>query len=211
MGTGEHDGRGGESPAAERLRRLAAHERRWMKSLALWAARRRHGIGEGDTAFGYARAQAATSYGLVFVFALETVGVSFMLAPYPAAHLVMLVLDLYTVALVLGLHAAAVTRPHVVGPGGVRVRHRASLDLRIAPELIASARVETRFPDANRSEEGVLEVAVAAQTSLTLELVRPVTAVGLWGRRRRVRTVRMHADEPVAAVAAIRALLPADR
>ncbi|MFD8983599.1 hypothetical protein [Streptomyces sp. NPDC059564] len=193
--------------APDRLRRLAAHERRWMRSLALWAVRRRDGVGEGDTAFGYARAQAPTSYGLVFVFAVETVGVSFLLAPYPAAHLVMLVLDLYTVLLVLGLHAAAVTRPHVVGPGGVRVRYRASLDLWVPAALIASARVETRFPDANRVEEGVLEVAVAAQTSVTLELARPVTAVGLWGRRRRVRSVRLHADEPRAAVAAVRELL----
>ncbi|MEV7725257.1 hypothetical protein AB0P15_11050 [Streptomyces sp. NPDC087917] len=165
--------------------------------------------GAGDTAVGYARAQAPTSYGLVFVFAVETVGVSFLLAPYPVAHLVMLPPGLYTVFLVLGLHAAAVTRPHVVGPGGVRVRHRAPLDLRIPLELIARVAVDVRFPDANRSEDGVLDVAVASQTSLTLTLVRPVTAVSLWGERRRVRTVRCHADDPRAAVAAIRALLPA--
>lgn len=181
-----------------------------MTSLGLWVARRRHGVGEGDVAVGYARAQAPTAYGLVFVFAVETVGVSFMLADYPVAHLIMLLLDLYTVFLVLGLHAAAVTRPHVVGPGGLRVRRGAGLDLWIPLDRIASARYDLRFPDANKSEDGVLEVAVASQTSITVELTRPVTAVSLLGRRTEVRTVRCHADEPRAAVAALKKLLPVD-
>lgn len=189
-------------------RRLAAHEGRWMASLGLWVARRSHGVGDGDIAVGYARAQAPTAYGLVFV--IETVGVSFMLAPYPVAHLVMLLVDLYTVFLVLGLHAAAVTRPHVVGPGGLRVRRGTRLDLRIPLKLIASARHDLRFPDANKSDDGVLDVAVASQTSITVELAQPVTAVSLWGRRTEVRTIRCHADEPQTAVAAIKKLLPGD-
>lgn len=179
-----------------------------MASLGLWVTRRSHGVGATDIAVGYARAQAPTAYGLVFVFVVETVGVSFMLAAYPAAHLVMLLLDLYTVCLVLGLHAAAVTRPHVVGSGELRVRRGARLDLRIPLDRISSARHDLRFPDANKSEAGVLDVAVASQTSITIELTRPVTAVSLLGRRTEVHTVRVHADEPKAAVAAIKKLLP---
>ncbi|MEU7553766.1 hypothetical protein AB0B01_15710 [Streptomyces sp. NPDC044571] len=189
---------------AAQARQLLAHEGRWMRSLGLWAARRRHGVGPADTALGYARAQAPTSYGLVFVFAVETVGVSFMLAAYPVAHLVMLVLDLYTVCLVLGLHAAAVTRPHVLGPGGLRVRRGAGLDLWIPAERIESVRYDLRFPDGKKTEDGVLEVAVASQTSLTIELSQPVTAVSLLGRRTEVHTVRCHADDPKAAVTAIK-------
>ncbi|MFD6504693.1 hypothetical protein [Streptomyces goshikiensis] len=191
-------------------RRLVAHEGRWMASLGLWVARRSHGVGDADIAVGYARAQAPAAYGLVFVFVVETVGVSFMLAAYPVAHLVMLLLDLYTVFLVLGLHAAAVTRPHVVGPGELRIRRGARLDLRIPLERIASARYDLRFPDANKSEDGVLDAAIASQTSITIELTQPVTTVSLLGRRAEVHTVRCHADEPQTAVAAIKKLLPAD-
>lgn len=191
-------------------RLLAAHEGRWMASLGLWVARRSHGVGEADIAVGYARAQAPTAYGLVFVFVVETLGVSFMLAAYPVAHLVMLLLDLYTVLLVLGLHAAAVTRPHVVGPGELRVRRGARLDLRIPLERIASARYDLRFPDANKSEDGVLDVAIASQTSITIELTQPVTTVSLLGQRAEVHTVRCHADEPQAAVTAIKKLLPVE-
>ncbi|MFD0268676.1 hypothetical protein ACFVGY_19220 [Streptomyces sp. NPDC127106] len=192
-------------------RRLAAHEGRWMTSLGLWMVRRSHGVGEADIAVGYARAQAAMAYGMVFVFVVETVGVSFLLAEYPDIHLVMLVLDLYTVLMVLGLHAAAVTRPHVVGPGELRIRRGARLDLRIPLERIASARYDLRFPDANKSEDGVLDVAIASQTSITIELTQPVTVVSLLGRRTEVHTVRCHADEPQAAIAAIKKLLPVDR
>ncbi|MFF3212837.1 hypothetical protein ACFYYB_19470 [Streptomyces sp. NPDC002886] len=192
-----------------RARRLAAHEGRWMASLGLWATRRGHGVGAGDTAVGYARAQASTMYGMVFFFSIETVGVSFMLAAYPVAHLVMLILDLYTVVLVLGLHAAAVTRPHVVGQGELRVRRGARLDLRIPLDRIESVRHDLRFPDANKSEDGVLEVVIASQTSITVTLTESVTVVSLWGRRTQVRTVHCHADDPRTAVAAIRQLLPA--
>ncbi|MCX4775829.1 hypothetical protein [Streptomyces sp. NBC_01264] len=193
-----------------RARRLAAHEGRWMASLGMWATRRAHGVGDEDVAVGYARAQASTMYGMVFFFAIETVGVSFMLAAHPVAHLVMLLLDLYTVFLVLGLHAAAVTRPHVVRPGELRVRRGARLDLRIPLDRIESVRHDLRFPGANRSEDGVLDVAVASQTSITVTLTEPVTAVDLWGRGTQVRTVRCHADDPRTAVAAIRKLLPAE-
>ncbi|MFI6702016.1 hypothetical protein ACIBJC_24125 [Streptomyces sp. NPDC050509] len=171
-------------------------------------ARRTDGVGDADIAVGYARAQAPTSYGLVFVLVVETVGVSFMLVDVPVAHLSMLILDLYMVFLVLGLHAAAVTRPHVVGPGGLRVRRGAGLDLWIPLERIVSARYDLRFPHADKSEDGVLEVAIASQTSITVELDRPVTAISLLGRRTEVRTVHCHADEPQAAVEAIRKFLP---
>ncbi|MET9608132.1 hypothetical protein ABZZ17_24215 [Streptomyces sp. NPDC006512] len=202
--------RRGISGLGARMRRLAAHERRWMTSLGLWLARRTDGVGGADVAVGYARAQAPTAYGLIFVFVVETVGVSFMLAEYPVAHLLMLFLDLYTVCLVVGLHAAAVTRPHVVGPGGLRVRRGAALDLWIPLERIASARYDLRIPDANKSQDGVLEVAIASQTSITVELVRPVITLSFWGTPREVHTVRCHADEPRAAVAAINRLLPID-
>ncbi|MFD7312793.1 hypothetical protein [Streptomyces sp. NPDC056641] len=180
-----------------------------MVSLGLWAVRRTHGVGGADSSVGYARAQAPTMYGLVFVLVIEAIGMWFLLAPFPVAHLIMLLVDLYTVFLALGLHAAAVTRPHTVGPGGLRIRRGARLDLRIPLHLIVSARHDLRFPDANKSEDAVLVVAVASQTSITVELARPVTAVGLWGRRTEVHTIRCHADEPRAAVAAITALLPA--
>ncbi|MFH9420544.1 hypothetical protein [Streptomyces sp. NPDC017529] len=190
--------------------RLAAYEGRRMASLALWVARRRHGVGAGERALGYARAQAPMMYGFAFVCLVETVGVGFLMAQLPVAHLVMLVLDIYTLLTVLSFQAAAVTRPHVLGDGGLRIRNGAQLDLWIPLERITSVRYDLRFPktEVDKRQElerdGVLELAVAAQTCVTVELAEPVVAVKLLGQRVAARTVRFHADEGRAAVAAIR-------
>lgn len=192
-------------------RRLLAHERRQLASLVLWVTRRTHGVGGSDIAVGYARAQAPMAYGLVFFCAIETVGVSIMLAPYPAAHLTMLPVDLYMVLLAWGLHATAVTRPHVVGPGGLRIRRGARLDLLIPLDHVASARYDLRFPNANTPEDGVLDVAIASQTSITIALTHPVIHASLLGRRKKVQAVRCHADDPRTAVSAINGLLQTGR
>lgn len=192
--------------AIDRTRRLLAHERRQLASLGLWMTGRRDGVAGRDVAVGYARAQAPTAYALVFLCAIETVAVSIMLAPHPVAHSIMLPVDLYTVLLALGLHATAVTRPHVVGPKGFRIRRGARLDLLIPLDHIASARYDLRFPNANNPADGVLDVPIASQTSITVELSHPVTHVSLLGRRTQVHTVRCHADDSRAAVEAIKRL-----
>ncbi|MCX5403166.1 hypothetical protein OHA37_04625 [Streptomyces sp. NBC_00335] len=195
----------------DQARRLLTHERRQLAGLALWMTRRTHGVGGPDLAVPYARAQAPTAYALVFLCALDTVGVSILLAPYPVAHWIMLPLDLYTVLLSLGLHATAVTRPHVVGPDGVRIRRGARLDLLIPLDHIASARYDLRFPNANRPEDGVLDVAIAAQTSITIELTHQITHVSLLGRSKKVHTVHFHADDPRTVVSAVTNALQAGR
>ncbi|MFE9117986.1 hypothetical protein [Streptomyces sp. NPDC007172] len=178
------------------LRRLAAHEGRVLHSFALWIGRRRHQVGPQDRAFGYARPQAATVYGIAFVCAIETVGVSFLVRQWPAVHAVLLVLDLYTVVLVLGMQAAAVTRPHVLSRDALRIRAGARVDLVIPLAHIAAVRKELKFQGAvSAVPDDVLELSVGAQTSLAVELSEPVTYVQLLGKRRKVTSVRFHADE----------------
>ncbi|WP_433856073.1 hypothetical protein [Streptomyces kronopolitis] len=190
------------------LRRLAAHEGRWQRSLLWWVARRRIGVAPGERALGYAAAQAAFVYGLTFVCVVETVGLSVLLAGVPVVHGVLLVLDVYTVLMVLGLQAAAVTRPHVLGAGALRLRDGARRELWIPLGRIASVRHDLRFgreeTRAGDGAAGVAEFAVGGQTSVTVELSEPVVLEGLLGRRTTVRTARFHADDARAAVRALR-------
>ncbi|MER7990223.1 hypothetical protein ABTY53_32235 [Streptomyces noursei] len=196
----------------ERVRRLVRHEGRWLASLVWWVARRRVGVPEGARALPYAGAQAALVYGLAFVFVVETVGVSLLLRDHPGLHAVALVADVYTVLLVLGSQAAAVTRPHVLGAEDLLVRNGARMEVRIPLETIASVRYDLRSQQDARNSAGgeqeggePLELAVAGQTSVTVELTAPVVAVRLLGRRESVRTVRFHVDDARGAVAAVRA------
>ncbi|MFG2830540.1 hypothetical protein ACGFWI_24235 [Streptomyces sp. NPDC048434] len=192
------------------LGRLAAYETRWLISLGWWVARRRIGVAPGERALGYAGAQAAFVYGLTFVGVVETVVVGVLLTDRPTAHAVMLVLDLYTVLMMLGFQAAAVTRPHVLGADTLWLRDGARRDIRIPLERIAAVRHDLRFVrEPERDGSKVVELMVGGQTSVTVELSEPVVAVRLLGRRETVRTVRFHADDARAAVAALRARLAA--
>ncbi|MEU3913845.1 hypothetical protein [Streptomyces sp. NPDC029721] len=195
----------------ERVRRLLLHELRACASLGRWVARRPHGVRPGDLAAAYTGPQTAMMYGLLFVSVIETVGLA-LLIPWPAVHRVVLVLDVYGVLLVLALHAACVTRLHVVRPDGtLRIRYGALFDLTVPPDAVASARVDRRYPEGRLvtlTEDGVLDLIVGSQTTVTLELNRPLEFRRPLGARARARTVRFHADDPRALVTALRQ--PAD-
>ncbi|MFJ9618369.1 hypothetical protein [Streptomyces noursei] len=180
----------------EPVLRVAGHELRLMTSLARWVARRPHGINGADAVFPHARDQAAQMYGFAFVCVVETVGMSFLLANWPVIHAVVLVLDVYTVLFVLGLHAASATRPHVLADGVLRVRQAAHVDVRVPLDRIVSVRRETLFT--HQKADGELNLDVGSQTSVTLELTEPVDAPRLLGAPRPVRLIRLHADDPKA-------------
>ncbi|MEU3608366.1 hypothetical protein AB0E83_23410 [Streptomyces sp. NPDC035033] len=186
----------------ERVLRLIGHELRLMTSLGRWAARRPHGTGGAEGVFPHARDQAALMYGFAFVCLVETVGMSWLLAGLPVVHAVVFVLDVYTVLFVLGLHAASVTRPHVLAGGHLRVRQAAHVDVPVPLDRIAAVRRENRFT--HEKKDGELNLAVGSRTSVTLELDGPVDVVGLLGRIRPVTTVRLHADDPGALYEAVR-------
>ncbi|MFD7088003.1 hypothetical protein ACFV94_09320 [Streptomyces sp. NPDC059896] len=71
-------------------------------------------------------------YGLVFVLVIEAIGMWFLLAPFPVAHLIMLLIDLHTVFLALGLHAAAVTArtPWALAGCGYAAEHGSTFGFR---------------------------------------------------------------------------------
>ncbi|MDF3143895.1 MULTISPECIES: hypothetical protein [unclassified Streptomyces] len=182
---------------------LARHELRLFASLALWVARRRHGVGEG-VAFGYARGQGPVMFGFAFVCVVESVTMAVLLRDYPAAHRGVFMLDVYTIVLVIGMHAASVVRPHVLDAGSLRIRRAAHVDLRIPLEKVESVRRELRTT--HERAEGELDVVIGAQTSVTLELAEPVAHFTFLGRRRDVRLVRFHADDADSLVRELHAV-----
>ncbi|MFD3549950.1 hypothetical protein ACFWUW_30950 [Streptomyces sp. NPDC058655] len=189
------------------VRSLLRHELRAAASLGRWVRRGQHGVQPGDLTAAYTGPQTAMMYGLLFVSVVETVVLA-LLIPWPAVHRVVLVLDLYGVLLVLALHAACVTRPHVVRPdGSVRIRYGVLFDLDVPPDAVASVRVDRRFPEGRPvtlSGDGVLDLGVGSQTSVTLELSRPLPFSRPLGGRGEARTIRFHADDPRALVGALR-------
>ncbi|MGW1227605.1 hypothetical protein [Streptomyces sp. NPDC002530] len=188
------------------VRRLVVHELRALHSLGLWVLRRRHAVPETALAVPYTGPQTAMMYGFLFVSVVETVMLA-LLVPWPVVHRILLVVDVYGMVLVLALHAACVTRPHVVeADGGLRLRYGALFDLRIPAASVAAARVDRRFPGGRSvalGADGALDVAVGGQTTVTVELTGPLGFVRPLGGRGTAGAVRFHADDPRAVVAAL--------
>lgn len=180
---------------------LVRHELRLLGSLGLWVTRRRHGLGDG-TGFGYARGQGAMMFGFGFVIVIESITMSVLLRDYPAVQRGWFMVDMYTLVLILGMHAASVVRPHVLDAGHLRVRRAVHVDLRIPLENIAHVRRELRTT--HERADGELDLPVGAQTTVTLELTEPVVHFTFLGRRRDVRLVRLHADEAADLVQAVK-------
>ncbi|MEU9957262.1 hypothetical protein [Streptomyces sp. NPDC050982] len=190
------------------MRRLVAHEVRLLASIARWVARRPHGIGRGR-AFSYGRGQGAMMFGFGFVCVLESACMAVLLRNHPAVHRVVFMLDVYTLLLVVGMHAASVTRPHVLDDTGdeavLRVRRAVHVDLRVPLAAIASVRRE--LVTTHEKRDGRLDLAIGAQTTITLELSSPVRHFTFLGRPKDVTVIRFHADEPEALVREIRAAM----
>ncbi|MEU7134930.1 hypothetical protein [Streptomyces sp. NPDC046261] len=191
------------------VRKLAAHEISLTTSFVRWTTRRGpHGVREGDAAVPYASGQTAVMYGFLFVSVVETVALAYLI-PWPVLHTLTLVLDVWGVYFIIALHASCVVRPHVVGAdGSLRLRYGALLDIRIPARHIASARVERRFPEGRPAAvdaHGGADLAVAGQTTVTVELTEPITFVRPLGKTAKARTFRYYAQDPASAVAALRA------
>lgn len=187
-------------------RSLVRHELLLLASLLRWVARRPHGVGDGGRAFGYARGQGAMMFGLGFVCVVETVAMAVLLREFPLVHGAFLVLDLYTILIVVGLHAASVTRPHVLTGTTLRLRRFATVDLCVPLDAIASVRRELRTTHEKR--DGELNMEMGSQTTVTVELNSPVGYSTFFGRPREVRLVRFHADESDQLVLLVREFMP---
>lgn len=191
------------------LRRLISHEATLAASFLRWVTRRGpHGVRGGDQAVPYASAQTATVYGLLFVCVVETVALAYLI-PWPVVHVAMLVVDLWGCYFLLALRASCVVRPHVIeADGTLRLRYGALLTIRIPNDRIASVRSGRRSPQgrlAVADESGVADVAVAGLTTVTVELTEPVRYVRVLGKHDEARVFRFYADDPLSAVAALRA------
>ncbi|MGW0718725.1 hypothetical protein ACWD3K_28855 [Streptomyces sp. NPDC002778] len=190
------------------VRRLMAHEVFLSTSFLRWVTRRGpHGVRDGDLPVPYAPGQTAVMLGFFFVCVVETVALAFLI-PWPLVHAVTLVLDIWGCWFVVALHASCVVRPHVIGAdGSLRLRYGALLDIRIPAGRIASVRQERRFPENGPGavgENGVCEVAVAGQTTVTVELTEHVRYIRALGKPAEARTFRFYAEDAGAAVAALR-------
>jgi hypothetical protein len=192
-------------------RRLMVHEARLFTSTLRWLAFRRHGVRAGDTAVPYASGGAAVLFAFAYASAVETVVLAFII-PWPAVREIALVLDIWGVYFIIAVYASFIVRPHVAhADGSLRLRYGALLDIRIPAQDIAAARVERRSARGKLAADdanGCAELSQGGQTTVTVQLARPVAFTRPLGKPACARTFRFYAADPAAAVAAIRTRVP---
>ncbi|XVQ16220.1 hypothetical protein ACQP1W_37405 [Spirillospora sp. CA-255316] len=192
-----------------RVARLAGFELKGTHSLVLWAARRRSGVPEGAVEVSYAREETFTTSLWLFAMAVETVGLEILLRGLGVPdwlRVLVLVVDVYGLVLALAVYAACVTRPHVVTADELRLRYGAFFDARVPRDKIAAVRPVRNLGEKGliRVENGTAAVVVGSRTNLVVELTEPVTIVRPMGALAEVGTIRFFADDPAAALAALR-------
>ncbi|HET9518487.1 MAG TPA: hypothetical protein VFO77_12250 [Actinoplanes sp.] len=198
-----------ERVVPEKVRRIMGFDAKGMVSLVLWVGGRRHGVPAGGVARSYHREQLVLMFGFLFACVIELVGVEILLRSLQAPaglRMAVLALDAYGILIALAVIASYVTRPHVVTPDELRVRYGAFFDLRIPRRLVVGVQHQRNYNETGmiKSDGECLALAANSQTNLIVELAEPVVAVRPLGRREHVRVLRFFADDPAAAVAALR-------
>jgi hypothetical protein len=203
--------------ARERIARIAERALRaeaatWM---ALWrAVAVRPRVPRGASGFGYDRPVRAILIAFLVVSAIEVPVVDLLVHRWPAVRIPLLVLGIWGVATMLGMLLGFATRPHAVGPDGIRVRHGAAVDLDLPWSVIASVAPRRRslggaptWSLTGSDEREVLHHVVQDGTDVDIELEHPVE-LRLPAGAVRVHEVRISVDDVPGFLAAVRAHIP---
>ena len=147
---------------------------------------------------------------ITVVSAVEVVAVDLIVHRWASVRLPLLVLGIWGLVFMLGLLAGMVTRPHAVGPEGIRVRTATEIDFALAWDDIHTitrrrALVQERRPMLTTDADGgvTLHLRVQNETNIEITLHDPVP-VGLPNGRAFVSAVHLYTDDPGGFLAAAR-------
>ncbi|MGW6422815.1 hypothetical protein ACWF82_09075 [Nocardia sp. NPDC055053] len=192
--------------------------RRFVRlEIDIWVSLARAVARRPDTADGtpirYAGAVSAIIWAFIVVSAVEIPAVH-LLIPWPPVRFAALALGIWGLFWMLGMLAAHHMYPHVLTPDRLRVRYlrRTALDIPLA--AVRNVRNDLRAYDGSKSLQlngnDTLALSVGSSTNVRVDLAEPQTFTTPQGEYT-VRAVAFWADDPRAAVAAIRAAAPNER
>ncbi|WP_051515884.1 hypothetical protein [Candidatus Blastococcus massiliensis] len=172
---------------------------------------RRPRVPEGATAFTYHRVVLPVIIAFIVISAIELVVVDFLVHRWPAVRIPLLVVGVWGLTWMFGLLAGMVTRPHAVGPQGIRVRYSTDVDVDVPWDAIDSVTRRTgnreeKAPRLARNDDGddVLHLWMHDQTTIDVVLDRPVE-VRLPEGAATLHRIALFADDPTAFLASVRA------
>lgn len=195
------------------LRRAVVFELRLYRSLLRWIARRPDV--KGDEVFGYARAVTPVLWLWIFASAIE-IPFFHLLIPWESVRIAGLALSAWGLIWMVGFLASLQVYPHLLGDSTLRVRHGASVDIRIPLETVAKVARDRRDLESTvwtlqprETERGTdLQVGVSGQVNVHLTFKRPLTVPTPKGPMV-IAELSFLTDDPAALVARVRRELTA--
>jgi hypothetical protein len=163
---------------------------------------RRPKVPPGATAFTYHRPMKPMLIAFIVVSAVELLAVDLVVRRWPTVRMAFLVLGVWGLVWMLGLLFGFLTRPHAVGPAGIRVRAGAEVDIGLEWDVIDSvgrnkrvARDKQPLVTAEKDGTCALHQPIQQETNIEISLRRPVT-VRLPHGTETVSTIHLFADLP---------------
>ncbi|WP_322409989.1 hypothetical protein [Microbacterium invictum] len=203
---------------SERTKRLVGRATRmeaagWVSLARLVFFRPR--VPAGAVAVPYHRPIVGILTIFIVLSALEVPIIDLIVHPWPFVRVPLLILGIWGVVFMLGMLAGYLTRPHAVGPEGIRVRQSTDLEVVLGWDDVLSVarRREIRhkgpkFTPGRVEDAWVLHLPMQDETNLVVELERPIEVAMPRGVVR-IDEIRFWADDPTRFMDAARPHLEA--
>lgn len=171
---------------------------------------RRPRVPAGAVGFTYHQPVLPLLVGFLVASAIELVAVDLLVMQWPLVRIPLLALGIWGLLWMLGLLLGYLTRPHAVGPTGIRVRAGAEIDIAVPWGAVESVARVGQVSDASRPAKmadtaagRVLSLWMQQATNLEVVLARPVR-VRLPQGTETVDVLRFHADEAEEFMSVVR-------
>lgn len=198
-----------------RLIRLA--QRAWRAELNVWMSLyrfvfRRPRVPPGATAFPYHSPVLTILVIFIVLSAIEIPVVDLIVHDWPWVRIPLLIAGIWGVTWMVGLLFGYLTRPHAVGPAGIRARLGADIDLNLEWDIVQSVErsrdvVEKAPMFGDESHGRTLALRMQNETNILVILERPAT-VSIHGVSAEIDAARMWVDDLDGFMTAVRTHMP---
>ncbi len=195
------------------LRRATRREAAAWRSIFRFILRRPR-VPQGAVGFGNDKPIRGILVTFVVLCVIEVPIVDLMVHPWPAIRIPLLIVGISGALFMIGMLCGYVTRPHSVGPHGIRVRSGGEVDLDLPWDVVASVARRNRsvqsqkaFTVQGEGDEQILNCLTQDQTQIDIELEGP-TRLRLPPGDVVVTEVRISVDDPSGFLDAVRRFMP---
>lgn len=189
----------------------------WRAEVGMWQGLyrwlfRRPRVPAGASAFSYHSPILTILVIFIVLSAVEIPIVDLIVHDWPWVRIPLLALGIWGVTWMIGLLLSYLTRPHAVGPEGIRARDGAHVDIDLPWEVVASVErardVLEKAPKIRDEPHGrTLALRMQDETNILIVLERPVTA-RLGDTVVEFDAVRLWVDDSDGFLSAVRTHIP---